>query len=295
MWLQVRECDGRFPRAGAGGGGGGGGDYTASIQQTPLSQSTSVLVNSSKFRHDMEPVLKLELEYLYVGLPNFHEPFFGDVLALDIVSEAVFLQCSKGETPLLRDGWAVWPAAAKEGQVQAWSGDIIPKLEAFAVDHNAPPVARRTTTSSTTKVRSSTSITPRSSSTKVSSISEVSSTTAGSTTDVTTMASSISKSTPSIVPCTGKWSNSTITSSAPSITTSTVYTTTVHIITKCPPFVTNCPDGGYVATETIPLYTAVCPAARKPFVGGLVTESCVRRDTDAEETPREERLWSLTV
>ncbi|KAK4071301.1 hypothetical protein Purlil1_13468 [Purpureocillium lilacinum] len=114
-----------------------------SIQQTPLSQNTSGLVNSSEFRHDVDPILKLELEHLYVGLPNFHETFFGDVPALNMVSEAVFWQCSEGETPLFRDGWAGWPAAAKEGEVLAWFGDLIPKLEAFAVDHNSRPVASR--------------------------------------------------------------------------------------------------------------------------------------------------------
>ncbi|OAQ62490.1 serine threonine-protein kinase sgk2 [Purpureocillium lilacinum] len=75
-----------------------------STQQTPLSQNTSGLVNSSELRHDVDRILKLELEYLYVGLPNFHETFFGDVPALDMVSEAVFRQCSEGETPLFRDG-----------------------------------------------------------------------------------------------------------------------------------------------------------------------------------------------
>jgi len=114
-----------------------------SIQQTPLSQNTSGLVNSSEFRHDVDPILKLELEHLYVGLPNFHKAFFGDVPALDILSEAVFRQCSEGDTPLFRDGWAGWPAAAKEGEVLAWFGDLIPKLEALAVDHISPPVARR--------------------------------------------------------------------------------------------------------------------------------------------------------
>jgi hypothetical protein len=42
------------------------------------------------------------------------------------------------------------------------------------------------------------------------------------------------------------------------MTTSTVYTTNVYTVTKCPPTVTNCPTGK-VVTETIPLYTTVCP------------------------------------
>lgn len=46
------------------------------------------------------------------------------------------------------------------------------------------------------------------------------------------------------------------------LTTSTVYTTRVHTVTKCPPYVVNCPAGGYVTTETIPLYTTVCPVTK---------------------------------
>ncbi|RSL41721.1 hypothetical protein CEP53_012590 [Fusarium sp. AF-6] len=41
-------------------------------------------------------------------------------------------------------------------------------------------------------------------------------------------------------------------------TTSTVYTTKTYTITKCPPTVTDCPVG-HVTTETIPVYTTVCP------------------------------------
>ncbi|KJZ72578.1 hypothetical protein HIM_08102 [Hirsutella minnesotensis 3608] len=42
------------------------------------------------------------------------------------------------------------------------------------------------------------------------------------------------------------------------LTTSTVYTTRVHTVTACPPEVVDCPKGK-VVTETIPLYTTVCP------------------------------------
>ncbi|KAG5984586.1 hypothetical protein E4U55_004137 [Claviceps digitariae] len=45
------------------------------------------------------------------------------------------------------------------------------------------------------------------------------------------------------------------------MTTSTVYTTKIHTITACPPQVTECPGRNHttVVTETIPLYTTVCP------------------------------------
>ncbi|KJK84879.1 hypothetical protein H633G_11307, partial [Metarhizium anisopliae BRIP 53284] len=60
----------------------------SSLQQTPWSQNTSSFVNSSEYRQNVDPVLKLELEHLYVGLPNFHKSFFGDIPELDMVSEA---------------------------------------------------------------------------------------------------------------------------------------------------------------------------------------------------------------
>ncbi|RTE68594.1 hypothetical protein BHE90_017029 [Fusarium euwallaceae] len=47
------------------------------------------------------------------------------------------------------------------------------------------------------------------------------------------------------------------------LTTSTACTTKVYTVTKCPPEVVNCPVGS-VATETIPVYTTVCPVTEKP-------------------------------
>ncbi|KAF4490156.1 endochitinase 2 precursor [Fusarium agapanthi] len=44
--------------------------------------------------------------------------------------------------------------------------------------------------------------------------------------------------------------------------TKTVYTTSVHTVTKCPPEVEDCPYGS-VTTETIPVYTTVCPVTDK--------------------------------
>ncbi|KAF4458231.1 glycoside hydrolase family 18 [Fusarium albosuccineum] len=41
-------------------------------------------------------------------------------------------------------------------------------------------------------------------------------------------------------------------------TTSTVYSTKTYTITQCPPAVTDCPIG-HVTTETVPVYTTVCP------------------------------------
>lgn len=47
-------------------------------------------MNSSEFRQNIDPVPKLELDRLYIRLPNFHKAFFGNMSDLNIVSEAVF-------------------------------------------------------------------------------------------------------------------------------------------------------------------------------------------------------------
>ncbi|KAF5561532.1 endochitinase 2 precursor [Fusarium napiforme] len=44
--------------------------------------------------------------------------------------------------------------------------------------------------------------------------------------------------------------------------TKTVYTTSVHTVTSCPPEVVDCPYGS-VTTETIPVYTTICPVTEK--------------------------------
>ncbi|KAF5122362.1 hypothetical protein E5D57_012839 [Metarhizium anisopliae] len=114
----------------------------SSLQQTPWSQNTSSFVNSSEYRQKVDPVLKLELEHLYVGLPNFHKSFFGDIPELDMVSEAVFRKCTEGDSPLFKEGWSGWPAGAKESDVLTWIGGLISQLEAFA-DNRIPTSAAR--------------------------------------------------------------------------------------------------------------------------------------------------------
>ncbi|KFG81455.1 serine/threonine-protein kinase Sgk2 [Metarhizium anisopliae] len=115
----------------------------SSLQQTPWSQNTSSFVNSSEYRQNVDPVLKLELEHLYVGLPNFHKSFFGDIPELDMVSEAVFRKCTEGDSPLFKQGWSGWPAGAKESDVLSWIGGLISQLEAFADNRIPTSVARR--------------------------------------------------------------------------------------------------------------------------------------------------------
>ncbi|QPC69833.1 hypothetical protein HYE68_000585 [Fusarium pseudograminearum] len=58
---------------------------------------------------------------------------------------------------------------------------------------------------------------------------------------------------------------------AVSMTTNTICTTRVHTVTKCPPEVVDCPYGS-VTTETIPLYTTVCPVTGKAKPTGYATQ-----------------------
>lgn len=108
----------------------------SSIQETPWSQNTSGIINSSEFRRDVDRILRVELGPLYAGLPNFYEAFFGGVSNIKTTSEVVFQKCQEGENPLFgNDGWTGWPSDAKEADVLAWFNGLIPKLEAASSDH----------------------------------------------------------------------------------------------------------------------------------------------------------------
>ncbi|KAM0244258.1 hypothetical protein ACHAQJ_010767, partial [Trichoderma viride] len=50
-----------------------------------------------------------------------------------------------------------------------------------------------------------------------------------------------------------------VTTGAPLYSTSTVFTTSLRTITQCPPEVTNCPTRPKTVTDTIALYTTICP------------------------------------
>ncbi len=112
-------------------------------QQPPLSQDSSGLVNSSEFRHDVDPILQMGLEHLYVRVRDFHNAFFGDVPDLDQVSADVFRRCTEGDNPLFKEGWSEWPASAQESDVFAWFGGLIPELEAFASHRISVPASKR--------------------------------------------------------------------------------------------------------------------------------------------------------
>jgi len=66
------------------------------------------------------------------------------------------------------------------------------------------------------------------------------------------------------------------TTSSARLTTSTAYTTVTRTVTDCPVYV-ECPEGGYVTTETIPIYTTICPVTE--------TEDHPAQPTETEGVP----------
>ncbi|KAM9877600.1 serine threonine-protein kinase sgk2 [Verticillium dahliae] len=81
---------------------------------------------------------------MYVGLPGFHEAYFGGVVGLDTASQAIFQKCEEGSCPLFRKGWTGWPNDANQDGVLSWFADISQNLAAFAesfrptLDHRRP-------------------------------------------------------------------------------------------------------------------------------------------------------------
>ncbi|KAK6064572.1 beta-endoglucanase [Seiridium cupressi] len=118
------------------------------------------------------------------------------------------------------------------------------------------------TYSSTTSITESTSFFSYS-------VSEISSSSAGPETGTSSSLTYIASAATSLSVPTGSASSVSVTESRASVTTSTdipeyttstVYTTRVQTVTSCAPTVTSCPVGGeVVVTETVPLYTTVCP------------------------------------
>jgi len=115
----------------------------SSLQQPPWLHSTGSFANSSEYRQDVDRVLKLELGPLYVGLPRFHETYFGRVAGLETAAEAVFKKCMGGSNPLFNDGWTGWPKDAKQDDILNWFADLCEKLAAFAEHHRSNPAYRR--------------------------------------------------------------------------------------------------------------------------------------------------------
>ncbi|KAH7326159.1 hypothetical protein B0I35DRAFT_508421 [Stachybotrys elegans] len=84
---------------------------------------------------------------------------------------------------------------------------------------------------------------------------------------------SASLSTPLSDPAAPTTSVATLPTTTAEMTISTAFTTTIYTVTKCPPWV-NCPKDGYVTTETIALYTTICPVSEaKPTAKTTLTHS----------------------
>jgi hypothetical protein len=104
------------------------------LEQTPYTHKTSILVNSSELRQNIDKVLKLELGPLYVELDQFYETFFGSVVGLEEVSSAIFEKCMEGSEPLYSEGWTGWPKDANQNDVLTWFEGLNEKLAVFAKD-----------------------------------------------------------------------------------------------------------------------------------------------------------------
>ncbi|KAM3500681.1 hypothetical protein MY11210_009479 [Beauveria gryllotalpidicola] len=115
----------------------------SSLLQTPWKHNTSSFANSSEYRQDVDKVFKRELGQLHVGLPGFHDAFFGGIAGLSQAADTVFQRCTSGDDPLFLEGWNGWPEDANQDDVLAWLKKIIPKLAAKADDLDLPPAIRR--------------------------------------------------------------------------------------------------------------------------------------------------------
>ncbi|KAH0491323.1 hypothetical protein TgHK011_002760 [Trichoderma gracile] len=117
---------------------------TPSVPETPWTRNTISILNSSEHRREVDPILRRELGNPRVGIRRFRESFFARVPNLETAAAAVFNECCTGDEPLFGpDGWDAWPADAKEAEVLAWFGNIIPKLEELAADHRPANLANR--------------------------------------------------------------------------------------------------------------------------------------------------------
>lgn len=104
-------------------------------QQTPWRHNTSSFANSSEYRNDIDRVLKGELGPLSVDTPGFFSAFFGGIVGLHEVTDAVFKQCTHHERPLFHKGWLEWPVDADQNKVLSWFTKITASLVGIAAKH----------------------------------------------------------------------------------------------------------------------------------------------------------------
>ncbi|KAI1164025.1 hypothetical protein F5B18DRAFT_661377 [Nemania serpens] len=113
----------------------------SSVLQTPWRLTTSSIVNSSERRDQMNKALSDELGVMYVDVPNFYEAFFGSIPELETASQDIFHKCTQGTEPLFQQGWAGWPADAKQDRVLDWLADLVERILQWAQDYK--PTTRR--------------------------------------------------------------------------------------------------------------------------------------------------------
>ncbi|PYI35723.1 hypothetical protein BP00DRAFT_218463 [Aspergillus indologenus CBS 114.80] len=115
------------------------------LDQTPFLHTTSSLVNSSEHRSNFDGILKEELGPIYIGVPGFHDAFFGQIKGLQDIAAAVYAKCKAGPTPLFEEGngWKHWPINAKEKDVLDWLSRQVHLLHDLAVEVGFPEVTTR--------------------------------------------------------------------------------------------------------------------------------------------------------
>jgi protein kinase-like protein len=109
----------------------------SSIQQTPWLRNTSSFANSSEYRKYTDDVLKEELGTMYVGIPEFFEAKFGEVIGLKPTAKVVFEKCKDGDEPIYRknEGWRKWPHDANEPDVLHWFAGLSSQITTLADEH----------------------------------------------------------------------------------------------------------------------------------------------------------------
>jgi hypothetical protein len=95
----------------------------------------------------VDDVLKVELgSDIHIGVPCFHEAFFGEIEGLETTAIAVFIKCQKGINPLYTEelSWRGWPQGAKEKDVLKWFAELIEFfLDAAKEVASVPNIQRR--------------------------------------------------------------------------------------------------------------------------------------------------------
>ncbi|KAI0799077.1 hypothetical protein GGR55DRAFT_692916 [Xylaria sp. FL0064] len=92
-------------------------------------------------RNYMDKALSDELGVMYVDVPNFYEAFFGNVPELETASQDIFHKCTQGTQPLFQQGWAGWPANAKQDGVLDWLANLVERILQWAQAYKS--IARR--------------------------------------------------------------------------------------------------------------------------------------------------------